>query len=59
MQVLHLDITPWMEWFVACLGRAIDGAQKTLQIVLEKARFWEQIKGVPLNERQRQVINRL
>src|ERR1019366_6552470 len=22
-----LDITPWMEWFLGCLGRAIDGAQ--------------------------------
>jgi Fic family protein len=21
-----LDITPWMEWFLGCLGRAIDGA---------------------------------
>src|SRR5579863_5809502 len=21
-----LDITPWLEWFLACLGRAIDGA---------------------------------
>ncbi len=54
-----LDITPWMEWFVGCLARAIDGAQNTLHQVLEKAHFWEQIKSVPLNERQRQVINRL
>jgi Fic family protein len=54
-----LDITPWMEWFVGCLGRAIDGAQEALHQVLEKARFWEQIKSVPLNERQRRVINRL
>src|SRR5204863_7104125 len=22
-----LDVTPWMEWFLACLGRAIDGAE--------------------------------
>ena len=54
-----LDITPWMEWFVGCLARAIDGAQNTLHQVLEKAHFWEQLKSVPLNERQRQVINRL
>jgi Fic family protein len=25
-----LDITPWLEWFVACLGRAIDGAELIL-----------------------------
>src|SRR6202040_1266271 len=54
-----LDITPWMEWFLGCLGRAIDGAQTTLAAVLTKARFWEAITGVAINERQRLVINRL
>jgi Fic family protein len=41
-----LDITPWMEWFLGCLGRAVDGAQTTLGAVLAKARFWEAIAGV-------------
>ena len=27
-----MDITPWMEWFLGCLGRAIDGAQTTLGV---------------------------
>lgn len=53
-----LDITPWMEWFLDCLGRAIDGAQTMLGVVLAKARFWENIHGVVLNERQRLVLNR-
>jgi Fic family protein len=54
-----LDITPWMEWFLGCLGRAIDGAQSTLSAVLAKARFWESITGLAINERQRAVLNRL
>jgi Fic family protein len=54
-----MDVTPWMVWFLGCLGRAIDGAQVTLGTVIEKARFWDRIKNVPLNERQRTVINRL
>ncbi len=54
-----MDITPWMDWFLGCLGRAIDGAQATLGAILAKARFWERIKEVPLNERQRLVLNRL
>jgi Fic family protein len=54
-----LDITPWMEWFLGCLGRAIDGAQTTLGAVLLKARFWEASAGVSMNERQRLVLNRL
>jgi len=54
-----LDITPWMEWFLACMGRAIDGAQIELRGVLAKARFWETFSTTPLNERQRKVVNRL
>ena len=54
-----VDITPWMEWFLGCLGRAIDGAQTTLSAVLAKARFWEAIVGVAINGRQRLVLNRL
>jgi len=54
-----LDVTAWMEWFLACLGRAIDGAQTTLAAVLRKARFWQAIREVPLNDRQRLVLNRL
>lgn len=54
-----LDITPWMEWFLACLGRAIEGSQSILSHVLDKARFWERIKNVQLNDRQRLVIHRL
>jgi Fic family protein len=54
-----LDITPWMEWFLGCLGRAIDGAQTTLGAILAKARFWEAVAGVAINDRQRLVLNRL
>jgi Fic family protein len=54
-----MDITPWMDWFLACLSRAIDGAQTTLKGVLMKARFWETFAATPLNERQREMVNRL
>ena len=54
-----MDITPWMDWFLDCLGRAIGGAQLTLSAVLAKARFWERIQGVALNDRQSLVLNRL
>ena len=54
-----MDITPWMDWFFGCLGRAIEEAQLTLASVLDKARFWESIATVQLNERQRKVLNLL
>ena len=46
-----LDITPWMEWFLGCLGRAIDGAPTVLSAVLAKARFWQRLHGVSINDR--------
>jgi Fic family protein len=54
-----LDITDWMAWFLACLGRAIDGAQGQLADVLRKAQFWETHRGLAFNERQTLMLNRL
>ncbi len=54
-----LDITPWIEWFFCCLRHAIEDALSTLDAILHKAQFWESLAEVPLNERQRKVINRL
>jgi len=54
-----MDITPWMGWFLGCLGRAIDGAQAALKAVLVKARFGDAIGDFSINSRQRLVLNRL
>jgi Fic family protein len=54
-----LDITPWLVWFLGCLERAIIGAGGTLTLVMRKAEFWKTYAGVPLNERQIKVLNRL
>ena len=48
-----------MDWFLACLGSSIDYAEIDLASVLAKARFWERNAGIPINERQRTVINHL
>jgi Fic family protein len=54
-----LDITPWLEWFLGCLDRAFDGAEKILANVFQKAEFWKKHAAVPLNDRQRDILNRL
>lgn len=54
-----LDITDWLEWFLACFSRATTNAQETLRSVLHKARFWEKSGAQPLNARQVKVLNRL
>ena len=55
----ELDVTEWLSWFLACLGRAIEGAESMLAAVIAKARFWEKCAGISLNERQVKLINRL
>jgi Fic family protein len=54
-----MDITQWMEWFLACLSRAIARAKETLGVILTKAKFWEALRTVRLNQRQQLLINRL
>jgi Fic family protein len=58
-QKAGLDVTPWLAWFLRCLGRAIEGAEATLKGVITKARFWDAIRCEPLSARQRLMINRL
>ncbi len=53
------DITEWVGWFLACLGRSIDSAATAQAGVLAKARFRERTAGLSLNDRQRLVLNRL
>jgi Fic family protein len=54
-----MDITPWLQWFIGCLGRALDGTETTLAAVLRKALFWETYARVSLNDRQRLMLNKL
>lgn len=54
-----LDVTDWLEWFLACLLRAVQGAKETLAQVLTKSRFWQRWAGVPMNDRQIKLLNRL
>jgi Fic family protein len=54
-----LDITPWLLWFLDCLGRAIDGAEDILAAVNKKAEFWKRHAGQAFNDRQRDMLNRL
>jgi Fic family protein len=54
-----LDITPWLEWFLGCLDRAFGGTEKILANVFQKAEFLKKHAATPLNERQRDMLNRL
>lgn len=54
-----IDITAWLEWFLACLNRALDTTENTLAGVFKKARFWESHPAGSISDRQRIMINKL
>ncbi|MDR3681119.1 MAG: Fic family protein [Flavipsychrobacter sp.] len=54
-----MDITPWLDWFLNCLDRAIDATESILATVISKAKFWESHAGINLNQRQRLMLNKL
>ena len=53
------DITEYLEWFLGCFERALRSSEKNLEIILDKSRFWNKHKFIPINERQRLIINYL
>ena len=52
-----LNITAWLEWYLACLRRAINSSHEILDAVLTKANFWKRHEGERFNDRQRNLIN--
>jgi Fic family protein len=55
----NMDVTGWLEWFLGCLLRAVQGAEETLALVLAKTRFWQHWSGMSMNERQIKLLNKL
>ena len=55
-----LDITRWLTWFLACLDRALHGAETSLAKIIRKSATWEWINHtLMISDRQRLVINAL
>ena len=53
------DITQWLVWFLNCLKHALLETEESMQNILSKAEFWKKHKEMPINERQRLMINKL
>lgn len=54
-----LNITEWLLWFLSCLHNALISSSTILQTVMYKHQFWLKHADKTLNERQRQMLNRL
>ena len=53
------DITSYLLWFLGCFERALLSSEQNLEIILDKARFWDEHQSKNVNDRQRIVINYL
>jgi Fic family protein len=53
------DITMYLEWFLGCFRRSLLASEQNLEIILDKAHFWDKHKSKNINDRQRHVINYL
>jgi Fic family protein len=58
-QKSDLNITPWLEWFLQCLSRALFASEETLSVVLKKAAFWKQHEKTIFNSRQVLMLNKI
>jgi Fic family protein len=55
----NLDITAWIKWFLNCLINALKSTDSVLIRVLSKAEFWSKHANTSINERQKNLLNKL
>ncbi|MGB7388938.1 MAG: Fic family protein [Pseudomonas neustonica] len=54
-----LDITAWLQWFLATLLNSLEQALARIDRVLTKTRFWQTHRGQSFSAEQTKVLNRL
>lgn len=54
-----LDYTEWLLWFLRIFSQAVDEATATVGQAMERTRFWQYVKDIELNERQRKALSRM
>jgi Fic family protein len=55
----NLDITEWIKWFLNCLINSLKSTESVLVRVLFKADFWTKHSKTLINERQKELLNKL
>ena len=55
----NLDVTEWIQWFLNCLINTIKSTNTVLMRVLFKADFWNKHSKTIINERQKNILNKL
>lgn len=57
----HVDVTPWVRWFVGCVERACLAALAQIQTAIDKSRLWGRINNShpELSASQRKALNKI
>ena len=57
----NMDVTPWVQWFVACIHKAADSNWGQMQSAMRKTRFWADLHELHLSltPSQSKAINKL
>lgn len=57
----HMDVTPWVQWFVGCVHKAADVTWQHMQAATRKTRFWSELRQQhpQLTPTQTKAINKL
>ena len=53
------DVTEWLSWFTGLVADSCRASSRLIDESIARARFWSDHRNVPLNERQRKVLNRM
>jgi Fic family protein len=53
------DFTKWIKWHIQTLRASVDFGLKKVEIVVQKAKYWNKVNQEELNSRQIKVLNKL
>jgi len=53
------DFTAWIKWHLKTLNSAMKMANKNIEYIIQKTKFWDRHRSDNLNERQIKVLNKI
>jgi len=59
VQKSQKNLTDWYEWFIKMFINALENSKDIIAQAFFKSTFWNKIKDIALNDRQRKVIQKL
>ena len=59
VQNQRAELIEWYTWFLSMFINAVKNSQHLIADAFYKAAFWNRIKTIPVNERQRKVIRKM